>query len=311
MSEVPRDPAPEPRSEPEPGPSADRPMDSSDSYEPASLAAPPEVVLPREPSRSSGDDVSIASPADRWAHRRAEPRPLAFFWTTLLAVGTVVALAGTTSTGILGQDVYRPAVRTLITVGLVCGCLLWPLFRLSQPPEPIRGTRVALRDLPVVYIPMVALLIPQRLWFLAGWSTGITIALALVILAWLLIVGGLLAGALERLRAGAGGTTRARVTAMLWIVALIAAAPAAALLTAPPNPNADPSLILLASPMTCVGVLVAERPWSGLDLRVEPGHWLGILGLGLGAIASWSRAVWIARALPPPTPPVASFRPSA
>ena len=166
MSDLPRDPAPEhapepaPKPAPEPSSAPALPASGEVAHQPSLPRAPASEMPVSEPAPSievMGDlpDSSEQSPPrDRWAHRRAEPRPLAFFWTTLLAIGTVVLLASTTSTGILGQDVYRPAVRTLVTVGLTCACLLWPLFRLSQPPEPIRGTRVALRDLPVVFIGM-------------------------------------------------------------------------------------------------------------------------------------------------------------
>lgn len=249
--------------------------------------------------------------SDRWAHRRAEPRPLAFYWTTLLAIGTVVLLASTTTTGILGQDVYRPAVRTLVTVGLTCACVLWPLFRLSQPPEAVRGTRVALRDLPVVFIPLVAILLPQRLWFLAGWSSSITVAMALTILAWLLIIAGVLAASLEKLRAGGAEQSRGRISAMLAVVAIIAVAPAVSLLTPARGPNSDPSMLLLASPITCVNAIVTDRPWSGLGVRVGATQWLAIAGLGFGAVASWVHAAWVSRRFPAPSPPVVPSPPSA
>ncbi|MCC6228641.1 MAG: hypothetical protein IT432_05380 [Phycisphaerales bacterium] len=315
MSDLPRDPAPEHAPEPAPEPSSTPapPPGSDDTARQPSLADA-SVTDSRssiESTNVSPDSPDHAPPRDRWAHRRAEPRPLAFFWTTLLAIGTVVLLASTTSTGILGQDVYRPAVRTLVSVGLTCACLLWPLFRLSQPPEPIRGTRVALRDLPVVFIPLVAILLPQRLWFLAGWSTSITIALALSILAWLFIIAGMLAASLEKLRAGEGNPARTRLVAMLAIVAVVALAPAIALVTQPREPNSDPSMLLLASPITCVNAIVADRPWSGLGIRVESRQWLAIAGLALGALASWLRAAWIARLFPAPIPPVVPSPPSA
>lgn len=308
MSGLPRDPAPENAPEPSSVPALP-PAPVADAGEPPiAVASVPDAPSSVEPSSDSAEQ---APPPDRWAHRRAEPRPLAFFWTTLLAIGTVVLLASTTSTGILGQDVYRPAVRTLVTVGLTCACLLWPLFRLSQPPEPIRGTRVAIRDLPVVFIPLVAILLPQRLWFLAGWSTSVTIALSLTILAWLFIIAGILAASLERLRAGAGDPSRERVVAMLTIVTVIAAGPAIALLTQPNEPKSDASMLLMVSPITCVNAIVADRPWSGLGIHVESRHWLAVAGLAFGAIASWLRAAWVARQFPAPTRPVVRPPPSA
>ncbi|MCC6970630.1 MAG: hypothetical protein IT434_10460 [Phycisphaerales bacterium] len=308
MSDLPRDPAPENASEPAsasaPSPVSETISRESPAHDPVSTDESATPAVPSEASETS-------PPSDRWAHRRAEPRPLAFFWTTLLAIGTVVLLAGTTSSGILGQDVYRPAVRTLVTFGLTCACILWPLFRLSQPPEAVRGTRVAIRDLPVVFIPLVAILLPQRLWFLAGWSTSITIAMALTILAWLLIIAGVLAASLEKLRAGEGDQSRGRIRAMLTIVAIIAAAPAVSLLTPTREPNSDPSMFLLASPITCVNAIVTDRPWSGLGVRVEATQWLAIAGLGFGVLASWVRAAWVSRRLPAPSPPVVPIPPSA
>lgn len=308
MSDLPRDPAPEDASEPASA-SAPHPVSETNPHE---SPAHDSVSADEAATHSVTSETPETSPmSDRWAHRRAEPRPLAFYWTTLLAIGTVVLLASTTTTGILGQDVYRPAVRTLVTVGLTCACILWPLFRLSQPPEAVRGTRVALRDLPVVFIPLVAILLPQRLWFLAGWSTSITIALAITILAWLLIIAGVLAASLERLRAGQGDQSRASTTAMLTVIAIIAAAPAISLLTPAREPNSDPSMLLLASPITCVNAIVTDRPWSGLGLRVEATQWLAIAGLGFGAMASWLRAVWIARQFPAPVAPVVPSPPTA
>lgn len=308
MSDLPRDPAPENASEPASA-SAPHPVSETSSHE--SPARDTVSADEAATQASSTGTLQSSPPFDRWAHRRAEPRPLAFYWTTLLAIGTVVLLASTTTTGILGQDVYRPAVRTLVTVGLTCACILWPLFRLSQPPEAVRGTRVALRDLPVVFIPLVAILLPQRLWFLAGWSTSITIAMALTILAWLLIIAGVLAASLEVLRAREGDPSRGRVTAMLTVVAIIAAAPAVSLLTPSREPNSDPSMLLLASPITCVNAIVTDRPWSGLGPRVEAAQWLAIAGLGFGAVASWVRAAWISRRFPAPSPPVVPIPPSA
>jgi len=308
MSDLPRDPAPENASEPASA-SAPHPVSETSPHEPPAIDS---VSADEAATHSATSETSETSPrSDRWAHRRAEPRPLAFYWTTLLAIGTVVLLAGTTTTGILGQDVYRPAVRTLVTVGLTCACILWPLFRLSQPPEAVRGTRVALRDLPVVFIPLVAILLPQRLWFLAGWSTSITIALAITILAWLFIIAGILAASLEKLRAGQGGQSMARTTAMLTVIAIIAAAPAVSLLTPARQPNSDPSMLLLASPITCVNAIVTDRPWSGLGLHVEAPQWLAIAGLGFGAMASWLRAAWIARQFPAPIAPVVPSPPTA
>lgn len=308
MSDLPRDPAPEDASEPASA-SAPHPVSETSPHE---SPAHDSVSADEAATHSVTSETPETSPiSDRWAHRRAEPRPLAFYWTTLLAIGTVVLLASTTTTGILGQDVYRPAVRTLVTVGLTCACILWPLFRLSQPPEAVRGTRVALRDLPVVFIPLVAILLPQRLWFLAGWSTSITIALAISILAWLLIIAGVLAASLEKLRAGHGDQLRARTTAMLTVIAIIAAAPAISLLTPAREPNSDPSMLLLASPITCVNAIVTDRPWSGLGLRLEAIQWLAIAGLGFGAMASWLRAIWVARRFPAPNPPVVPSPPTA
>lgn len=273
--------------------------------------APAALIPNSESAPTHVPELVHTSHSDRWAHRRAEPRPLAFFWTTLLAIGTVVALAGTTSTGILGQDVYRPVVRSLLTVALTCACLIWPLFRLSQPAEPHRGTRVAIRDLPVVFIPLAAILVPQRLWFLAGWSTGLVVLIALAMLAWLFIIAGVLAVSLERVRTHPGNTSHARALAMLGIVILISVAPAATLLRPATSDAANPDWLMLASPLTCVATLTQDRPWSGLASRVDPRQWLGLCMLSAAAVAAWVRAAWISRGLPSPEYEVARPMPPA
>lgn len=299
MSDLPRDPAPEHAPEPN---SVGAPPPASDavSREPFLSDAP---LAEGSSIRATTDSPGQSPAPDRWAHRRAEPRPLAFFWTTLLAIGTVIALAGTTSAGILAQDIYRPAVRTLLAVALTCACLLWPLFRLSQPPEPIRGTRVAIRDLPVVFIPLVAVLLPQRLWFLAGWPTSIIVAIAVAMLGWLFVVGGVLAAALDRVRAN--DPARSRVVAMLSIILLMGAAPAVLLVTGGVTTPGDHGPLMLGSPLTCITALTVDRPWSGLGPRVEPGHWAAVGALWGAAGISWLRAAWVARGLPPPEASVA------
>ena len=231
--------APEP-SGPGTPPSERTPAGPEPAPAPVEYAAPPAPTEPGPPP----PPADPRAPADRWAHRRAEPRPLAFVWTMFLAVASGVTLATLVAQGATGHDVYRPSARglfALIAFGLT---VLWPMLRLSQaPPDEPAGHSVA-KDLTVLLAPVQAILWPQAMIFLANWPMRVVGACALLLAAWSVLSGAVLAlamdhlGAVERARPGRP-TGKLRAAWTLVFIALVSLGPLADL--GHPCPTASPA----------------------------------------------------------------------
>ncbi len=220
-----------------------------------------------------------------WSHRRGEPRQFAILWLMYLMGATVLMLASISAARAISPSITRPAATSMLVVCTVGVCVLWPVVRLSQR-RPERPVRAVAADLPVVALPVFALVLPQGFWFLAGWSMGIVLSVCGVVTAWSLLVGALLAFALTTVdrkpELGIARTVWAGVFVLIAVGGPIATALGASVAGA-------------FSPITMLTGVVRDEQITGLITRGGPEHvralgfvfiaagaaWAGVLGLGI------------------------------
>ncbi len=227
---------------------------------------------------------TVAAPArpDPWAHRRAEPRPLAAAWTLFLLGVGLVTIGPMGLAGLSSWDAYRPAARTMVVLMVVGIVVLWPMLRLCQE-APARPGRACLADALVILIPAQIVLWPQCWPWMADWPVRVVATVAAGVTAWTLITGALLAVALDR---GARAPDAAWRT--LWMLAFLVLAFAGLLIDVAAGSPADASLDVpgspwkLASPIGLVHDCLAGRPWSGRPATIWPSH-VAAAGWSLGS----------------------------
>ncbi|MBX3390147.1 MAG: hypothetical protein KF691_11935 [Phycisphaeraceae bacterium] len=257
----------------------------------------PEIVDPprkrhRRPLEWLKSEFAIArgSQADKWSHRRGEPRNFAFLWAIYLMLGSIIALGVVLAGGIVTLDAYQPLSRGLVVTLAVGVMIFWPLIRLSQV-VPVEGSRIAaLKDLAIVLIPLQAVVWPQMV--LARWTPDIVLATSMAMIAWGLLIGGLIA-------LGTRSNHTWRSAWMAGIVCLVVGGATISMLAGqispdllrPNHPDAAPALVL-ASGAGLVADISADRSWSGSWALVMPEHWRAIwCTFGVGVF------VWILAAI--------------
>ncbi len=214
--------------------------------------------------------------ADRWAHRRAEPRMLAFAWTVYLLGATGLTFARIGLVEPVDAQVYRAAARALLLTVAIGACALWPMVRLSQqiPRRPLLAT---FKDLLVIVAPMQAVIWGQAL--LSGWPLASIGAVSLALAAWTGIAGGALA---ITLAPGPGGVSAARrIGGMVAVLGVTAAGSIAAL-----QLGIEGAAGLL-TPYTVPFSLVGETLTAGFARGPGGGQWQAVVGLCLIAPAPW------------------------
>lgn len=239
-----------------------------------------------------------AARPDRWAHRRVEPRLLAFLWTSYLFAATGLTLLSVGKGWFVTPDVYRPAARILLAGVAVGITVLWPMIRLSQEAPRITDrsgpVTETIKDLLVILVPAQAVFWPQ-LW-LTRWPLDVVAAIAALMGAWALLTGGLLAVALSSVSTGrARPGLRALWTVVFVIIATLGTIGAAFDRRPPPAPPAQPSMMF--SPITAVFEVARDRSWSGSPAAIVSSHWLAIGATALLAIPLWMVAASHARGL--------------
>lgn len=229
-----------------------------------------------------------AAKVDRWAHRRAEPRPLAVLWMLYLVAASILTVGAQGVLGLIASDVYRPGARILIaSAGAGIG-VLWPMIRLSQvvPTKPVRSK---LLDAFIIAGPLNAIIWPQVLPWMAGWTPGVCAVLSLIYSGWVLLVAGLLILAM-------GNSERDRDHAAPWLPRTAWMAVFVFITIASPlfhglrsmGPAVDARGVWtpgLFSPISAVFEVTKDRSWMGATVAAQPEHWrAGWLTFGAGVL---------------------------
>lgn len=302
------------------------------------MTDPPSTNAPAEPRPAA--EVDPVEPLfqpptdDPWAHRRVEPRPLALVWTLYLLGACALTLGSLIYSGVFGPDVCRPATRQLLALVAMGLCVMWPMLRLSQAVPAARPGRGVLRDYLVLVGPGQMLVWPQGFAWLSAWPWSVIAALALWMLVWPLLVGGLLALACSSPAVGQPAQTKlrgaqhmGRAGLMLGFLALSLAGPPlakAALHALGVHPAPTPrfagadsagDLSWLASPVFGVFELTRERPEQIGSAGIGPPHWYALASVWIAAGVVWALAGWRltrpARAPTGTSPPLAPRPPPA
>lgn len=234
---------------------------------------------------------------DRWAHRRAEPRTLAFLWAMyILAAGllTIGVLLFRGPWALLDKDVYQYAARTMLLCVALGLAVLWPMARLSQSvPLRERASGALFKDMLVLLPPTQAVVWAQAA-AQSGWALDLIAAMALSLVAWPMIAGAVMALMLRPSAAqltgdmydagtpfvgarGPGGTVR--TLAMLGFVAA-ALLPLVAL-------RVGPAWASVLSPVSAMIDLARPREVGPGSSSVDGGRWIVLLTQSGIAVLAW------------------------
>lgn len=251
-------------------------------------AGPPKALEQSAPSSESLSPPGVA--VDRWAHRRAEPRPLALLWTIFLALSTMICLASLAARGATSYESYRPAARSLLTIVAIGLTVLWPMVRLSQSPA--RGAVAAWvwKDLLVLLLPAQAVIWPQAFFFLAKWPTDVVGCVSAMLSAWAILTGALLAWASTLVRRASLEKSR-RAWFMLMVLGMVSTGPLLSLPFRASGRAGDSSATFeiwsMTSPVTAVFELTRDRLWTGQPARIVVEHWWAVGVVALSALFAW------------------------
>lgn len=282
--------------------------------DPPPPAGTPDITVQNDPGQGRQELASRPDRtrrADIWAHRRAEPRPLALLWTTYLAVATVAMLSSLIAYGGADHDIYRPAARALLAVTAVGVVVLWPMVRLSQVRPPEGPCAAVAKDLVVILSPVQAIVWPQAFFVLADWPLEVVAVLAAMLAAWGVVIGAVLAVALhavagdETTPIGSRRSWPARAAWMVVIIALVSSGPLIGLLAGPAAraPVDEPGRVsawALTSPITAVFEIARDRPWSGKPAEARPAHWWATAIVGVFGLLAWVGALSVGPRRNPP-----------
>lgn len=277
---------------------------------PRPLPALPAPRPVRRPSRLRHwiERVGLLPPKDApdpWAHRRGEPRGFAVLWMTFLLFSTLFVFMTMGDPVRVTGEGYREGIRMLITVIALGITVLWPMLRLCQATAIAGGPAIVAKDLVILLIPLQAVIWPQAL--ITGWSFPAVAATAIVLVAWALIVGGLLAVALGPGRhvmsserpldaAPHRSFSLERTYWMLSVLALVFAGPVLMLglrsFTASPEDDLA-RFLRMSSPLTAPWELLRDRIWTGRHAVIDPTHWRVVWMTLCLAVMGWILvAIW-------------------
>jgi hypothetical protein len=220
---------------------------------------------------------------------------LAAGWLVFL-VGVAVVMTAQTSAGIrFSPQAMRSAAATAIATAMVGVVVLWPMFRLSQRPPTGSIVRAMIGDVGVMLPPLVAVILPHALRFLAGWPVAVIGALCAHAAVWCILTAALLGWALADVRAGERRAGRVDgVRRGVWMAAFVVLAvgvPLGLVLAGdagrsgpvPSGGAGSGDALRAASAVGGVFELTADRSASGASAAVPENLWRVLAGLGAGA----------------------------
>jgi len=250
---------------------------------------------PDSQASSSDRDLFGNKPKDHadWSHRRGEPRVFTLLWMVFLMGSTVLMFSSMASANSISPEITRPAARTMLIVVVLGFSVLWPMVRFSQHQQGGSQVRFAIRDAVVIFIPMQAVIWPQSMSILAGWSVGVVAAISAMCLAWIIILAGVIAlgsASIER----NNGKDAIRIMWMLITILVIFAAPiigSTQFIGAAIDVD-RPRVGWLLSPVTGLLEIIRDRRELGTSARIFIEHWRMIIAL----ICVGSALLLIARA---------------
>ncbi len=246
------------------------------------------VPAPSPPVQRERDLLGNEPPGDLidWSHRKGEPRVFALLWMIFLLTTTALMFTRLASGYTVSPSVSRPAAQQMLVISVLGMCVLWPLVRFSQRIARPSIVAASLRDMIVILIPLQAILWPQRLIVLGGWSTEVVVALVLHTTAWALILAGTIAiGSI--LIASSGASQRTRALAMLATLIVISIGPLIEMITlkgAAIGPS-HANLGWMLSPVTGILEITADRSVTGQPAMVYNAHFRIITAVGCVGLA--------------------------
>ncbi len=273
--------------------------------EPAALGAVPveDVRLnapaaDAEPVRLPLPAIGPAAPAgDRWAHRRAEPRPWALMWTGYLLLATVASLGSIASAPFLAPDIYRPAATLLLAATALGVAVFWPMVRLSQQLVFTSAPRGVFLDSLAILFPLQATIWPQAMSALSNWDWSVTAVIAAQSAAWLGLIGAVLALALQDIHGHEGRHGRVTMRRGVWMVVILGigfAGPLAIVVRSLLGLASGERIrmwLTLVSPVTSVFEVTRDRSWLGRNAVAQPEHWRAAQMIAVAALTLWLVAI--------------------
>lgn len=249
----------------------------------AARAQHPDRANPRKPKKQ-----------DRWAHRRAEPRTLAFLWAMYILMAGLLTIGVLLFRGpwaLLDKEVYQYAARTMLLCVALGLCVLWPMVRLSQSvPLRERASGALFKDMLVLLPPTQAVVWAQAA-ARAGWAIDLIAAMALSLVAYPMIAGAAMALVLRPRHShdvydagtpfagarGPGGMTRTLAMVGFASAALL---PLVAL-------RLGPDWARVLSPVSAMLDLAHPREVGPGSSSVDAGRWIVLLAQSGLAVLAW------------------------
>lgn len=237
---------------------------------------------------------------DPWAHRKAEPRFFALYWSLYLMIAALMTIFAVRSIGMPSRVQYTFGCQAMIFLSVVGACVLFPMTRLSQL-RPRRPLHAMLVDMLIIVLPITAVIIPMPM--LTNWPLPIAGALILLVLSWTALTTAPVYWALRDPTQSAA----TRGLAMLAVLVTVGLGPALTViagwmgLVPPPDPTTagggggvgglGGGMFAYASPFTAAPAITASPP--NMRASLAPAEWLFIAApLALSLIAFAIAGVW-------------------
>jgi len=221
-----------------------------------------------------------------WSHRRGEPRVFTLMWMIYLMGSTVIMFSSMAMAYSISPHITRPAARSMLMVVVLGFSVLWAMVRFSQRQIAVSPIRFALRDAVVLFVPMQAVIWPQALPVLAGWSIEVVAAISAMSLAWIVLLSGIIGMGSASIQRNAGKEST-RILWMLIVILIVFLAPIVGGLQA----NGawvevdHPRVGWMLSPVTGLMEITRDRQELGVSARIFIEHWRMILAVLFVGIA--------------------------